>query len=126
GNLSVSTDSSVLYLTNAGNLYTVDTTSGAAALVGQTIDGSSVDQHFAALMFLNGTLYGGSQNNQIDTIDTSNGSVLTETNITCSGCSIDPFGLAPLIPTPEPGTLTLWAGGIMVLLLLRSRIHSGK
>ncbi len=121
--LSVSIDSTALFFSDGGNLYTIDTTTGSATLVGQTIDGSSADQSYGGLMFLSGTLYGASQNNQIDTIDPATANVLTETNITCGGCTIEPFGLAPIIPTPEPGTLALWAGGIMVLLLLRSKVR---
>jgi hypothetical protein len=116
--LSVSTDSASLFFADLGNLYSVNTSTGAATLIGPTLDSSSVDQHFGALMFSSGTLFGGSQAQQIDTISTSNGHVLTETNITPAGS--DPFGLAPPVSTPppsvpEPATLALLGSGLFAL-----------
>jgi hypothetical protein len=118
---SLSTNSSALYFSNGTNLYTLNTATGAATLVGGF--GGSVE--ISVMVTEGGVLYGADfTHNTIDTINTATG-VATVGPTSAAGSIL--YGLAPNpIPTtsaaPEPGTLILFAGGFgCVLLFQRQR-----
>jgi hypothetical protein len=113
----LSTNSSTLYLTNGGSLYTIDTGTGTAHLVGAL----GTTNQVGAMVFLNGTLYGGDWvNHSIDTIDTTTGHATV--GPTETGTSDTFWGLAPAAGVaPEPASLWLFGGGIATLALVRRR-----
>src|SRR5580698_6514549 len=85
----LSVGSSTLYLENNGNLYTVNTTTGAATQVGTT---DSNDYLSSVPLFENGTYYAGTGSG-IATINVTTGQITPGSTI--SGGPGSPVGLAP-------------------------------
>jgi hypothetical protein len=117
---SLSTNSSSLYFSNGTNLYTISTTTGAATLVGSM---GSVEE--GAMLLEGGILYGGddSPGGTVDTLNVTTGAATVGPSV--SGTSSAFFALAPNpLPsssTPEPGTLTLAFGALLVMAGYRTR-----
>jgi|HubBroStandDraft_4_1064222.scaffolds.fasta_scaffold194975_2 hypothetical protein len=114
---SLSTNSSTLYFANGTELYSINTTTGASTLIGST--GGPEE---GALLFENGTLYGGenSPGYGINTLNVSTGEATFSSSV--SGTSDSFFALAPNpLPSstppgvPEPATLTLLGSGLLCL-----------
>jgi hypothetical protein len=111
GSLSLfglSTGASTLYLTtltNAESLYTINPTTAVATLVGSA--GSGGASGIGALVFANGTLYGGQDQPTIAvvTVDPASGAVTAGPSTTIPSGQF--WGLAQLSATavPEPGYL---------------------
>jgi hypothetical protein len=121
---ALSTGSSTLFYSaapgdNTEDLYTINTSSGAATLVGVSSVGSSAAM--TAMVMLGSTLYGITHGDGIDTINTGTGGVTIGPALTGEGTNLI-TGLAPTISssvTPEPGTWGLAGFGIAVSILLR-------
>jgi hypothetical protein len=103
---------------NSG-LYTVGTTTGAAALVGTNTQSYAV----YALLFESGTLYGGVDSDSscsgcIVTFDTGAGTLTqgSNTDQTFGGLAPD-----PLTTTPEPATWSLFALALAAFAVGRRR-----
>lgn len=143
-----STGSSNLYFANGRTLYSVNTVTGAATAIGD-----SGGPHVGALVYENGTLYGGqnpAQINQCDgdcgpscgelcgtaaqpqpdsgfnvvTLSTTTG--LSTYQAAVVGASDFFFALAPtdsVSATPEPSTMQLAGISVALLFLLRRRIR---
>jgi hypothetical protein len=126
---ALSTGSSTLFYhaapgNNTEDLYTIDTTTGGATLVGISSTGSSAAM--TAMVMLSSTLYGVTRGNAIDTINTSTGGVTTGPTLTGEGNNLT-TGLAPSIPSsgvPEPGTWGLAGVGAALLGSLVRRRRS--
>jgi hypothetical protein len=129
-NEGLSDNSSTLYFSDAGELYTLNTTTGAASSVGAT--GSAYP--IGDMLYENGTLYaidapGDAQSGEIFTINTTTGAA-TDTGIN-DGRVVSGGGLAPYpLPaaTPEPGTLSLMLtglGSLGMMFVMRKRITRG-
>jgi hypothetical protein len=119
GTIGMSTNSSTLYFTDNSYLYTLNTTTGAATLVGDTGTVS-----IGALVTQGGTLYAGVESPlSIDTINTTTALGTLVSNE--SGETSTFWGLAPIpaAATPEPGYWTLLALGIAGLILVRRRMQ---
>ena len=86
----LSVGSSTLYMENAGNLYTVNTATGAATQVGTTSSNSYLT---SVLLFENGTYYTGSDS-IFGTISTATGQITPHSSVFGGPGSI--VGLAPL------------------------------
>ncbi len=111
---SLSNNGSSLYFASGNNIYTLNTTNGAATLVGLT-GGAGL----GAMLFLNGTLYGGqdSPDIRVDTLNQANGSATAGPAVT--GTTGQFYGLAPI---PEPTTLaSLLLGSVLVVAGARRR-----
>jgi hypothetical protein len=106
----MSTGSSTLYVTGLNSLYSINTTTGAATLVGSPNIG-----YFAAVTE-GGTTYAVSEGLSIYTLNPSNGSATFLSNV--SGTSSFFWGLAPDVVTPLPSALPLFATGLGGLGLL--------
>jgi hypothetical protein len=106
----MSTGSSVLYYTDNSSLYSINTATGAATLIGST-GGASYD----GLVTVNGTLYGGQTlpDSEIDTLNPATGAATTGPAI--MGANSFEYGLAPVLPVPEPSTLALLGVGTIAL-----------
>jgi hypothetical protein len=76
-NAKLSTGSSTLYMENNGSLYRVNTTTGAATLVGTESGSFPVN----ALLFENGTLYVGANGFGVGTINVSTGEIAIHSSI---------------------------------------------
>lgn len=125
GNLS--TNSSTLYFSQGANLYTIDTTTAVATLVGST-GGAQI----GAMLWDGRTLYGGDDENssaQLDTLDTIFGTA------TPALSSYSPYGaivgLAPdplpssAVPEPsEAALLGLWAAALLAVGSLSRGVFS--
>jgi hypothetical protein len=86
----MSTGSDTLYMTDGSTLYTLNTTTGAATLVGSSSSGV-----FGADVVVGGVIYGGSASPlAIYTLDGSNGAGTLIANVT--GTSTNFWGLAPI------------------------------
>jgi hypothetical protein len=112
----MSDNSATLYLSNGTNLYTVNTASGHATLVGGLTGGKEI----GAMLFSGGTLYGGvdSPGLTIDTINVGTGAAtfLDNLNPTSDG---NFWGLAPapgvVGAVPEPNSSWLLLSGLAVV-----------
>jgi len=117
----LSDNSGSLYFTDAGSLYTLNTTTGAATLIGMMDSANDV----GAMLFQNGTLYGtdapgDTQAGEIFTINTTTG-IATDTGVNDNRV-VSGGGLAPdPLATPEPGTLSLLLCGMSGLGVLMGR-----
>jgi len=117
----LSVNSSTLYYGNGADLYTLNTTTGLATLVGAFGNGAVI----GALVTQGGILYGGDEGNfTIDTINTTTGAA---TPVPGGMIVSDIWGLAPvpLTSVPEPGSLTLFVGGLLGLAAMARR-HCGS
>jgi hypothetical protein len=108
---SLSTGSVALYYANLNQLYSVNSSTGAAALLGSTgATGIGID----ALVTASGALYGGEATNTslegtIYTLNSSTGSGTLGPAITPVADGNVPFGLAPIFAVPEPPTWAMMA-----------------
>lgn len=112
---SLSNSGSALYFADGTNIYTLNTTTGAATLVGNT-GGPGM----GAMLFLNGTLYGGadSPDIRVDTLNPSTGAATSGPAV--SGTTGQFYGLAAQVP--EPATLACATfGGVMLVLFGRRK-----
>ena len=111
----------ILYGADYGNLYTIDTTTGVATLVGAT----GLDDGTPGLAFdpVTGILYlnaGFLQN--LYTLDTATGAA---TLVGANGASyINGLAYIPDGEVPEPATMALSAAGLAALALVRRRKRS--
>lgn len=113
---ALSNNAGTLYFTSAANLYTLDTSTGAATLVGST-SGAQI----GALLYENGTLYGGDNTGAgiVDTVNTTTGAATTGPGLV--GTTGQFYGLAPN-PIPEPSVVwSVLFGGAWLLLARRSK-----
>jgi hypothetical protein len=126
---ALSTNSGTLYFDWFGSLYTVNTTTGLATLVGPNVLSSSV----YALLFEGGTLYGGvdacgTGGICFDTVNTGTGALTL--GPTPAALMQGILGLAPdplttgTVGTPEPATWSLLAFALVALLFGRRRLAS--
>jgi hypothetical protein len=109
----MSTGASTLYVTGLNTLYSTDTTTGAATLVGFPNAG------YIDLVAEGGMIYAVSEDFRIYTLEPSTGVVTFRTNVT--GTDSFFWGLAPdplTAATPLPATLPLFATGFAGLGLL--------
>jgi hypothetical protein len=128
---SLSTNSSTLFFDQApGNstesLYTINTGSGSASLVGSSGSSSAFGQD--GMVMLGSTLYGVSTGLSTDTINTGTAAITFGPAVV--GESARVTGLAPIIQTsaaPEPRTLGLASAAMAILgLLVRRRRVQGS
>lgn len=110
---ALSNNGGALYFADGTNIYTLNTTTGAATLVGST-GGPGM----GALLFLNGTLYGGadSPDIRVDTLNPGTGAATSGAAVT--GTNGQFYGLAAV---PEPMSLVSEVLGGMMLFLLGRR-----
>jgi hypothetical protein len=103
---SLSTGSSTLYFADYENLYSIDTTSGAATLIGGT---SSII--LGGLAYENGKLYAGNccPTASVWTLNVTSGAATLSANAT--GASFAMAGLAPITPPVTPQILTQFVFG---------------
>ncbi len=102
---SLSTGSSTLYFADYENLYSIDTTSGKATLIGGT---SSIIP--GGLTYENGKLYAASGSpTAVWTLNTASGAATQSASVT--GASIAFAGLAPITPPVTPQVLPQFAFG---------------
>lgn len=121
---SLSTNSSTLFFADAADLYTLNTTTGAATLVG-AFTGSA---EMGAMLYENGTLWGGANlpGITVDTINTGTGATTTGPSVSSNFLSTF-FALAPSpIPSgppsmPEPSSILMLASGLFALLPIRKK-----
>jgi hypothetical protein len=120
GDWTLSSNSSTLYFTDfaggAENLYTLNTTTGLAILIGPT-----GGPEYGGLMWDGiSVLYGGEvlPGQTVDTLNTSTGLATVGPSLTGTG---DFYGLAPLLAAPEPATWSLLGAGIAILALMKRR-----
>jgi len=126
---SLSTNSSILYFANGTSLYSISTTTGAATLIG-----SLGTAEIGAMVFEDGTLYGGANipGETVDTINTSTGAASTG-DAPSSGFVSTFFALAPFpIPTsggggstpgvPEPSSFLMLASGLLALMPIKNKL----
>ena len=112
----MSDNSATLYLSNGTNLYSVNTASGHATLVGGLTGGQEV----GAMLFSGGTLYGGvdSPGLTIDTINAGTGAATFLNNLNPTGDG-NFWGLAPgpavVGAVPEPNSSWLLLSGLAVV-----------
>jgi hypothetical protein len=110
---SLSTGSATLYYGNLNELYSVNTSTGAATLLGSTgAAGIGID----ALVTTNGALYAGEVTNTalegtIYTLNSSTGAGTLGPVITPVADGNVPFGLAPIFAVPEPSTWAMMVVG---------------
>jgi hypothetical protein len=105
---NLSTNSSTLYFADGSKLYTLNTNSGAATLVGST-----GGQEMGGLVTEGGVLYGGQDTSGIavDTLNTVTGAATTGSALSGTG-SGQIYGLAPIVPVPEPDTYAMMLAGL--------------
>jgi hypothetical protein len=113
GDYTLSTDSSTLYFAEGTNLYTIDTTTGAATLVGPT-----GGKQFGGLVTETSTLYGGEYNPafEVDTLNTTSGTATAGPALSGNDPGAGFAGLAGIPPTattPEPGSVSLLLIGFL-------------
>jgi hypothetical protein len=106
----MSTGSSTLYVTGLNSLYSINTTTGAATLVGSPNIG------YFAVVTEDGVMYAVTEGLQIYTLNPSNGAATFLSNV--SGTSSFFWGIAPDTVTPLPSALPLFATGLGGLGLL--------
>jgi hypothetical protein len=114
---TISVGSSTLYLTVDDNLYTLNTSSGAAASVGSISGlsgGTSGSDGFGALAWVSGQLYGGYTGN---TVTSTNSDLYRLNSGTGAGTFVASFSPSAgqvygLAPAPEPGTWALTLVGL--------------
>jgi hypothetical protein len=110
-----------LYFADGVNLYTLNTNTGAATLVGPMGGGVEI----GALLQENGTLYGGVETPSlmVDTLNPTTGAATTGPAL--SGATGHFYALAPNpLPSsavPEPQTWGFLGSGLAALALLRHR-----
>jgi hypothetical protein len=114
----MSSGGNALYLSSGDDLYSLNTSTGAATLIGDT------GLPIGGMVVVDGTLYAGADNGgagQIYTINTSDGAATYLSTI--SGTPYDVWGLAQptASTTPEPGYLALVGAGLASLVLVRRR-----
>lgn len=113
---------STLYWANAGDLYSINTGTGAAVLIGATgLTGDAI-QGWYALVFAGNALYGIHDNpaaggNALYSLNTSTGAATLVAAV--SGHPTTIYGLAPLADVPEPATVAFMAVGLGLLAVLR-------
>jgi hypothetical protein len=131
GFCGLSNNDSSLYFANGNNLYTLNTTTGAATLIGSGL-GNSIQ--LGVLLQENGTLYGGAwaPGQAVDTVDPGTGAATIGPDLTGTVDASDKFAaLAPYpvsaaVPAPVIGhglPVVLAVGGLLfgAKLLERSR-----
>jgi hypothetical protein len=112
--LSFDTNHNILYGVDDFNLYTINTTTGAATLVGST--GLAESLEGIAYDAATNTLYlnTGLNDESLYTLNTTTGAAtLVGPNGSVAGLGIDGIAFLPATSTPEPGTLTLIASGLV-------------
>jgi hypothetical protein len=119
GDYSLSTNSSTLYFADDSppgdtpSLYTLNTTTGAATLVGTTTsDGGPTTEEFGALLLDGTTLYGGQDfdGTSVDTLNPASGAVTVGPSLSGTTGGEAFGGLAPIPATtvvPEPSSFSL-------------------
>jgi hypothetical protein len=115
---ALSNSGGALYFADGTSIYTLNTATGAATLIGST-----AGPGIGALLFLNGTLYGGadSPDIRVDTLNPITGAATSGSAVT--GTSGQFYGLAAV---PEPATLACATlGGVMLFLLDRRKTKRG-
>jgi len=132
-NAKLSTNSGTLYLENNSSLYTLSTTTGLATLVGT--DSNSIN--LQALLFEDGTLYGGDNaynvnGPSIDSLSLATGQITIGAAISGPATSFGALAPIPLSapPTPsaapEPAALALFGAGVGAVGLLRRLLVACK
>jgi hypothetical protein len=106
----MSTGSSTLYVTGLNNLYSTNTATGAATLIGFPNVG------YIDVVTEDGVIYAVSEDLKIYTLDGSTGAATFLANV--SGTNSFFWGLAPDVVTPLPAALPLFATGLGGLGLL--------
>jgi len=128
----LSTGSDTLYYSLNGSLYDFNTSTkvfqkigamvitGSPGTPGTPTDGT--DAQISALVYLNGTLYGTDNNEDVYTLNTTNGTATFLYNVSSElgGNNID--GLAPdNSPVPVPPSMLLFVPGLLGLVGMRKR-----
>jgi hypothetical protein len=120
---SLSNNSNTLFFNNGASLYTLDTTTGLATLIGSSFPFEAV-----AMVFENGTLYGAHDNPccSFDTLDTSTGAATFVANESGGPNGGLVVALAPVVSSassvPEPGYAGL-LGLLSIVFALTRRNH---
>ena len=116
--VGMSSNASVLYLTNDTGLYSLDTTTGAAQFIGNT------GELIGAMVLSSGQLYAGVETPlRLDTLNPMTGDPTAGPNVT--GTTQFFWGLATTAVPESGGTLLLFFAALAPLLMLR-RANSGR
>jgi hypothetical protein len=120
---ALSSNSDTLYYSWVSSLYTINTQTGLASLVGDF----GGDVRMRTLLVVDGTLYGVDwSHNTISTIDTSTGLATVLSHI--DGAT--PWGLAagpePDSAAPEPGSAFLLMAGVAGLIVAKRKIGNPR
>lgn len=116
--IGVSSNASVLYLSNDTGLYSLDTTTGAAQFIGNT------GEQIGAMVLSSGQLYAGVEIPlRLDTLNPMTGAPTAGPNVT--GTTQFFYGLATTAVPESGSTLLLLFAALAPLLMLR-RANSGR